>query len=125
MPRWPLALALATLVACGDKEGDDTGSDGATDGGATDGGDTDGGDTDGGDTELDGAELYEVHCATCHGPDGRGTADGADLLREVENHDDEFLVTVTLSGRGDMEPVDVSEAQARLIVAWLHELLGV
>lgn len=131
MSRWPALLLVASLVACGDKEEDDTGTagdGGSADGGTMDGGtgDGDGGATgDGGDTEQSGADLYDGRCQACHGTDGRGTADGPDLLREVENHDDEFLVTVILEGKGDMEPVDVTPAEAQRIVDYLHELLGV
>ncbi|MCK6503543.1 cytochrome c [Myxococcota bacterium] len=135
MPRWPALLLLASLFACGEKDDDDSGT--ASDGGSADGGTLDGGGDggtsdggtggtgDGGDTEQSGADLYDGKCQACHGTDGRGTADGPDLLREVENRDDEFLVTVILEGKGDMEPVDVTPAQAQRIVDYLHELLGV
>lgn len=43
-------LGLPLLFACGDKEGDDTGTGGNTDGGTGDGGATDGGTTEGGGT---------------------------------------------------------------------------
>lgn len=138
MSRWPALFLLASLIACGDKDDDDTGGtgdggatdggtmDGGTDGGSGDGGTGDGGTAgDGGDTEASGAELYDMHCQVCHGSDGRGTPDGPDLAREVENHDDAFLVTVILEGKGDMEPVDVTPDQAQRIVDYLRELLAV
>ena len=49
-----LILSLATLLACGDKDADDSGEPGdggTTDGGTSDGGTSDGGTTDGGTTD--------------------------------------------------------------------------
>lgn len=124
------ALLLLPLLACGDKDGDDGdgGSDsGVTDdGGADSGAGTDGGtdgSTDGGTvTEVTGADLYADHCAVCHGEDARGTSSGPDLKREVENHNDDQIIRVILFGEDRMDPIDVTEDEAQMIVDYLREL---
>ena len=71
-------------------------------------------------TEADGEALYSNHCASCHGADGQGLDDaGPDIVHEL-HHNDAKLIDVILNGDGDMEPVDVTEAQAQLIVDYMR-----
>jgi mono/diheme cytochrome c family protein len=77
--------------------------------------------------EFTGIELYEINCASCHGIDGTGPEngpdDGPDLQQEVENHSDAQLIDFILNGKGDMEPVDVTEEEAVKIVDYLRNEL--
>src|ERR1700688_3371240 len=56
------------------------------------------------------ASLYKTNCASCHGPDGRGSAVGKSLHAadfhspQVQQQSDEQLATVIAQGRGNMPP---------------------
>lgn len=108
-----LLLCLSLVAACGDKDGDTADT--------TDTSDTTDTATDDTTEELDGATLFADYCATCHGDDGAGTRSGPDIRAEVTRRDDAFLIDVILNGRERMRAVDVSEAQATNIVAWMRD----
>ena len=56
------------------------------------------------------ASLYKTNCASCHGPDGRGSAVGKSLHAadfhspQVQQQSDEQLAGVIAEGRGNMPP---------------------
>ena len=136
--RHALLISLF-LIGCGDKEGEtaghvheadadtdadsdaDTDADSDADADADTDADADA-DTDA-DTDADptGEELYTTYCVTCHAEDGTGvTGLGKDITREL-HHDDAFLISVMLNGYEDlMEPVDVTEKEAQLIVDYMR-----
>lgn len=79
-----------------------------------------------------GNELYQAHCAECHGTDLRGTDQGPSHLSEVyrpgHHSDAAFLLAVLQGSRahhwrfGDMEPVEgLTEADVAAIVAFVRE----
>ncbi len=79
-----------------------------------------------------GAELYEAHCAACHGADLRGTDQGPSHLSSVYNpghhSDDAFWLAVLQGSRqhhwrfGDMAPVPGLDRQdVEAIVAYVRE----
>lgn len=70
--------------------------------------------------EPDGAELFATWCASCHGEAGEGTGSGPDIRGEL-HHDDPFLVSTILNGRGTMNPVALNEDQAAAVVQWMRE----
>ena len=57
-----------------------------------------------------------------HGADGTGTREGPDLTRELPRLSDDQIVEIILNGKGydEMPPIEVSEAEARAIVAWMR-----
>lgn len=105
-----LTLATGLLIAgCGDK---DTGTEETTDTADT---------AEDTTAEPDGEALYTANCAPCHGADGTGVDDlGPNIVSEL-HHGDAQLIGVILNGDGDMEPVNVTEEQARLIVDYMRE----
>jgi Cytochrome C oxidase, cbb3-type, subunit III len=133
--RAPLLIGLA---GCADKGTDsgstnDAGDGGTTDGGAgdsgstTDGGTSDGGTSDGGTdsgdggaAEPDGESLYATWCAACHGAEAEGVKGVGPGLENELHHTDAELVGFVLNGKGTMEPVPVTEAEATLIIEWLR-----
>lgn len=93
------------LMACTGPDGDSADTDTAVD-------------TDT-DTVLDGAELFDRKCSTCHGDAGAGTGAGPDIRGEV-GASDAVLLDVILNGKGEMAAVAVTEADAQLIVDWIQ-----
>ena len=93
------ALALSTLigglalfaVACDNGETD-----------PTDDVDTD---TDSGTSGVDGATVYANNCQGCHGADGTGTAQGADLTARVPGKSQSDIESVVKDGTGSMGPI--------------------
>lgn len=67
-----------------------------------------------------GAELWATHCASCHGPEGEGTADGADLTDRPL--DDADLVDRFLFGWGAMDGFagTLSTREAADVLAWMN-----
>lgn len=70
-----------------------------------------------------GADLYRTHCSACHGEDGNGGDQGPPLQEEIEEASNEDLVEVILLGDDDMDPVDVTQAEAEAIVDFLKNEL--
>lgn len=79
-----------------------------------------------------GAELYERSCASCHGSDLRGTAQGPSHLSQVyapDHHPDaSFRAAITQGSRahhwdfGDMAPVEgLSDDDIDLIIDYVRE----
>lgn len=98
------------LVACGDKDTDDSGDGGgdvvseilALDGDAT-----------------SGDALFAGNCSGCHGADGdSGTAPM--LSTKVPDASDEHIVDVMINGTGNMAAVSLENQEAADILAFLR-----
>jgi mono/diheme cytochrome c family protein len=102
-----LALGLSTTLACGDKDGDDSGSDYdailALTGDATAGG-----------------TVYASSCATCHSADGTGDS-GPSLVDAVPGYSDEQLLGIVLEGSGSMPAISLADQEAADLLAYLNE----
>lgn len=107
--------------AGGDAGGEDGGESGA---GSSDGGDGTGDATGGDGEELDGEALYIEHCEVCHGPEGQGTDSVFPLDHAMTDHTDAEVLNWILNGKGTMPPVDITEAEAEAIIAYLHTIFG-
>jgi len=76
------------------------------------------------------ASLYKTSCASCHGPDGRGSAVGKSLHAadfyspQVQKQSDEQLAAVIAQGRGNMPPFGtrLSKDQIDALVKYLRTL---
>ena len=76
------------------------------------------------------AALYKTSCASCHGPDGRGSAIGKSLhaadfhSSQVQQQSDEQLAAVIAQGRGNMPPFGtrLSKDQIDGLVKYLRTL---
>lgn len=106
-----LALGLTTTLACGDKDGDDSG-------GPT------GGNYDDilaltGDATA-GATVFSDNCATCHGADGTGDS-GPSLVAAVPGYSDEELLGIMLEGKGSMAAIALADQEAADVLAYLTE----
>lgn len=107
-----LSLTCAlVLAACGDKESADSGS-------ASGGGDAANGET-----------LYATKCQSCHGVNGTGQAESgvsgaADLSVEADALSDSAMVDVILNGQGGMPAINVSQAEAEDITAYVKQAFG-
>lgn len=109
-------LPFLFLIACTAKV-DDTSVD-----------DTSADDTADTDTSEDtgtgeGAALYTTACSDCHGADG-DSGQAPNLSEEVPGMTDQEITDIILNGQGYMQPVDVSEAEAELIVTYLRRTFG-
>jgi cytochrome c oxidase cbb3-type subunit 3 len=77
-----------------------------------------------------GRTIYSVACSSCHGVDARGgQLGGPNLLRSqlvLADQDGEAIVPVVLKGRPEkgMPPAQVTEADAKAVVAFLQYLLS-
>ncbi|MCK6506454.1 cytochrome c [Myxococcota bacterium] len=105
-----LALGLSTTLACGDKDGDDSGGTGGT--------------YDDilaltGDSAA-GATVFGDTCAACHGADGTGDS-GPSLVDAVPGYGDEDLLSIMLEGKGSMGAVALSDQEAADVLAYLNE----
>jgi mono/diheme cytochrome c family protein len=87
-----------------------------------------------------GRELYDLHCAMCHGPSGKGDGPGARIIRQrmrdfsdasaMREVDDRFLVEMTRKGssqfgRSNAMPawgLKLSDAEIRAVVAYIRSL---
>ena len=77
-----------------------------------------------------GASLYKTTCASCHGPDGRGSAVGKSLHAadfhspQVQQQSDEQLAKVIADGRGNMPPFGtrLSADQIDALVKYIRTL---
>src|SRR5580700_12204283 len=76
------------------------------------------------------ATIYKTNCASCHGPDGRGSAVGKSLHAadfhspQVQQQSDEQLSKVIADGRGNMPPFGtrLSKDQIDALVKYLRTL---
>lgn len=76
------------------------------------------------------ASLYKTSCASCHGPDGRGSAVGKSLHAadfhspQVQQQSDEQLAQVIAQGRGNMPPFGtrLSKDQIDSLVKYIRTL---
>ena len=75
---------------------------------------------------LDGAQLYETHCAACHQVNGGGI--GLPLsLSKLDNVADDYIRLTIRNGRpGRIMPAfeDLSEAQVNAITAYIRSWSG-
>lgn len=72
---------------------------------------------------LDGKELYEQSCSTCHGPKGKKGVSGAKDLSRSELSLEERM-RIIREGKGAMIPFEgqLSEEEIRAIAKYLEEL---
>ena len=127
------ALMISTLVACGDKDGDDTGhhhhDTGTGDDGGSGGDDGGGTGDDGGGGSVgdaaNGATIYAATCGGgyCHGPDGAGG--GAPSHPEVvPGLSDDELRDIMNNGSGYMGPQGLSAQEVEDVLAYLRATFG-
>ena len=64
---------------------------------------------------VDGAALYQMACAGCHGEDGRGGSGGPDLLDRAADLSVSEIVDVILLGAGFMNPIPLTEGEAAAV----------
>jgi mono/diheme cytochrome c family protein len=78
-----------------------------------------------------GKELFENHCAVCHGTRGEGKEAMAKALgvtipvlgsKEVQSQNDAVLKKIVLEGKGKMKPVALSTQEAENVIAFLRTL---
>src|SRR5215472_2932178 len=70
-----------------------------------------------------GKALYGVNCNFCHGSDARGGEGGPNLLRSdlvLNDKNGELIATVVQSGKGEMPPLKLTNAQVSDVAAFLH-----
>lgn len=77
------------------------------------------------DTINRGKDLYNANCASCHGPDARGSQTGTNLLRSELVMDDqtgEGIAPVVQQGRADqgMPKFELSKQQITDIAGFIH-----
>jgi mono/diheme cytochrome c family protein len=72
---------------------------------------------------IDSDRLYNIHCASCHKPDGTGGISGAKNLLTTNLSKDEIQNTIT-NGQGDMMPFKeiLSENQIEVLSEFVVEL---
>ncbi len=76
------------------------------------------------------ASVYKTNCASCHGPDGRGSAVGKSLHAadfhspQVQQQSDQQMAKVITDGRGNMPPFGtrLSEDQIDALVKYIRTL---
>ena len=76
------------------------------------------------------ASTYKTNCASCHGPDGRGSAVGKSLHAadfhspQVQQQSDEQMAKVITDGRGNMPPFGtrLSKDQIDALVKYIRTL---
>jgi len=107
MTRITLIVAALTLAACS-KDGEDTGSGGASGGDAT-----------------AGAAIYSSTCVGCHGADGQlgvdmGGTPSSDLTAVVPALSDAQITTAVQDGKGAMPAMGTSDADMPDLLAYLR-----
>lgn len=113
MRRAFLVLPLAlSLIACGDKDGDDTAGSGG-----------------GGGDAANGELVYTSSCGGCHGASGGGEEEtgvtgAADLATHMEHHSDAHLLDVIANGSGDMPAIGLSDSDADDCIAYMRAEWG-
>lgn len=76
--------------------------------------------------DADGATLYAAKCASCHGDDGKGTAQGRKLgvprLSDdsVQDRSDKFLRNHVANGRDKMPAFGAEMAHEQIIDVVIH-----
>jgi mono/diheme cytochrome c family protein len=70
-------------------------------------------------TNINGREIYEARCASCHGVDGKAGLSGAtDLSASVMNK--EQIMEVIRNGKNTMPPVDITPEQSEAVAVYLE-----
>lgn len=75
-----------------------------------------------------GKVVYEIHCRACHGADLRGgDMGGPNLLRSqlaLNDEDGEVISPIARTGRGNMDPVNISADDAKAAAAYIRSILA-
>lgn len=70
-------------------------------------------------SNVNGKEIYEARCATCHGADGKAGLSGAsDLSATALGHDE--IKDIIKNGRNTMPPVDISDEQREAVAVYIE-----
>ncbi len=86
-----------------------------------------------GETEQAGRVLYEKHCSSCHGPEGRGSDKGPPLVHRIYRPKHHADITFHLAVRngvrahhwrfGNMPPIrDVDKNETEAIIRYIRGL---
>jgi len=103
--RSALTAALCLVVGCGGDAGFDTDVDT--------------------DLTLQAPQLFDAHCASCHGDDGRGSDSGPDLEDRVPGLAPLDIARIITEGDGRMRPVrDVTDDEAAAISFYVVDTWG-
>ncbi len=118
-----LILAVA-LAGCQPDDPSIGGGGGARDTGALSLGGGGGGST-GAAPAGDGAEIYRVFCASCHGADGGGTGSGPGVRGDAGGSEG-ALRSVILYGDDDMPDFGgvLTDAEVEALIDWMQETWG-
>jgi alcohol dehydrogenase (cytochrome c) len=69
-----------------------------------------------------GREIFETRCARCHGADAKGGDMGPPIRERLAARDDRQLATLLHEGMGGMPAIPVSDAELKLLTAFLRTL---
>jgi mono/diheme cytochrome c family protein len=73
------------------------------------------------DGSINGQELYEANCTSCHGQDGKAKLMGA-LDLSITQLSNDSISSVVLNGRGNMTPINgLTAEQAAAISKYVNE----
>ena len=101
-----LAICLPIFaLACGTEKAVDTGEGGSPE-------------------VIDGAEVYAMDCAGCHGSNGEGAASNPSLIDAVPLLSDEDLMDVLLNPQGSMAIVSLTQAEADAVFTYVRDRFG-
>jgi mono/diheme cytochrome c family protein len=70
-------------------------------------------------TNINGREIYEARCASCHGLDGKAGLSGASDL-SASAMDKEQIMEVIRNGKNTMPPVDITPEQSEAVAVYLE-----
>lgn len=71
-----------------------------------------------------GRELFDVHCARCHGAQATGTANGPNLLPRVKGMSEQAFVSAVLQRYRFSVPATASSGESGAREAMLHGLMS-
>ena len=111
-----MTLALSLLLACPSTNDTAVADTASSDTAADSGGDS--------AALPDGQTLYLDNCSRCHGEDAGGVrGQGPAINAEIDKLSDEQIIDIILNGKGrdEMPAIDVTEAEAQLIVDYMRE----
>ena len=75
------------------------------------------------DPAVEGPRIFAVQCSRCHGADGRGADRGPDLVWGISEISQEEVVDVVLEGTPDMDPIELTLAEAEAVADYLVNVL--
>lgn len=113
MKHWWLMLLLLWMAGCATDTPDKTAERAKAIAGLT-------------GTPEAGKPLYEKHCQSCHGADGKGTKTGSDLVGHLDHHGDQDFAKTILKGDGTMPAFadQLTDQQVADILTYLRKSLG-